>query len=203
MSKSLFRAALVLLFWPALALATPNLSLQDLNGKTHNVNEYIGQGRWVVTVIWAHDCPICNAEIHQMLFFNDAHRDRDAIVLGISIDGAAKIQQARDFVEQHRLDFLNLITEPDGIALRALGAGPLYGTPTYYVFEPEGELVAQQIGPVTQERLEEFITRYNRKIEARRAAKEEAAYRAATGAGDAGPRTANSQSGSAARPANR
>lgn len=203
MSKSLFRAALVLLWLPVLTLATPSLSLPDLNGKTHNVNEYIGQGRWVVMVIWAHDCPICNAEIHQMLFFNDAHRDRDAMVLGISIDGAAKIEQARNFVETHSLDFLNLITEPDGIALRALGAGPLYGTPTFYVFEPEGELVAQQIGPLTQERLEEFIVRYNRKIEARRAAKEDAAYRAATGAGDAGPGTANSPPDRGTQPANR
>ena len=38
-----------LLVVPGLVLAAgPDIKLQDVEGKEHNVNEYIGQGKWTV-----------------------------------------------------------------------------------------------------------------------------------------------------------
>ena len=36
--------------------AAPELTLPDLEGRPHHLNEYIGHGKWVVMVFWMHDC---------------------------------------------------------------------------------------------------------------------------------------------------
>jgi len=136
--------------------AAPSIALTDLDGRARNVNEYIGQGRWTVVAIWASDCPICKAEIHQMAFFHDANKDKNARVLGVSVDGPRGAKKARAFIQEHGLDFPNLLAEPRQIS--EFGAGRFVGTPTFYVFSPDGELLAQQIGPVTQQDIEDFIS---------------------------------------------
>lgn len=148
---------LVLFGLTAAAVAdTPNLVLKDLQGRDRNVNEFIGKGKWVVAAIWAHDCPVCKREIHEMAFFYDKHRKKgDATVLGISIDGYDNKALAQQFIDDHALDFPNLIGTPEDV--RKLGGGPFIGTPTFYIFNPKGTLVGKNIGPLTQEEVEKFI----------------------------------------------
>lgn len=147
---------LVSLSFAAAALAAaPSVVLKDLQGRDRNVNEFIGKGKWVVAAIWAHDCPVCKREIHEMAFFYDKHRKGKATVLGISVDGYENKALAQQFIEDHSLDFPNLIGTPDDV--RKLGAGPFIGTPTYYIFDPKGTLVGKNIGPLTQEEVEKFI----------------------------------------------
>lgn len=151
---------LVLMLAPLWASAAgPDITLQGLDGKARNVNEFIGKGKWTVVAIWASDCPICKREIHQMAFFHDAHKHKDAIVLGVSVDGYANKAKAQRFVDEHSLDFTNLIAETGQIA--QFGAGRFVGTPTFYIFTPQGELVAKQVGPISQEDIEQFIAKSN------------------------------------------
>lgn len=158
MRKKLFAAAVLLLFAPFLAFAsTPDLVLKDFNGKDRNINEFIGKGKWVVVMIWAHDCHVCNQEVHHMTFFHDDHKKKDAIVLGVTIDGMEKINLARDFLKRHSINFPSLIAEPEHEVLMKFGGGPFFGTPTFYIYDPKGELVARNIGPVTGEDIERFI----------------------------------------------
>ncbi|MCG6870736.1 MAG: TlpA family protein disulfide reductase [Gammaproteobacteria bacterium] len=148
---------------PLLVQAAPNVPLHDFSGAERNLSEFVGKGRWVVVTIWAHDCPICNAEIYQMDFFHSEHRDRDAVVLGVSLDGMAHRDEAANFVERHGLEFSNLLVEPQEQLLRSFGGGRIFGTPTFLVYDPEGRLRAKQDGPVTQEVLEHFIATEERK----------------------------------------
>lgn len=141
--------------------AAPDISLPDLQGRNHHLNEYIGQGKWVVMVFWMHDCKICANEIHHLQAFHAAHVGKDAIVLGISIDGADRVQNARRFVENHKLTFPNLLTEPDYDALIKFGGGKFLGTPTQYFYDPEGRLVARKIGPISRVDIESFIDAFN------------------------------------------
>ena len=46
--------------------AVPDIPARTPDGKTRNVNEFIGHGKWTVVVAWAHDCQICAREIHEM-----------------------------------------------------------------------------------------------------------------------------------------
>lgn len=139
------------------AAMVPSIAMKDLAGKSHNVNEYIGKGKWTVVAVWAHDCPICNQEIYQMEFFHDAHRKKDATVLGVSIDGA-NVDKAKGFVADHGLTFPNLITDPGTVS--EFGAGDLIGTPTYLVFAPDGTLVGKKVGPLSQEQVEAMMAKH-------------------------------------------
>jgi len=147
----------VLLFAVPGFAGSPDIMLKDFNGSDSNVSEHIGKGKWVVVVAWAHDCHVCNQEIHHMVFFHNEHKDKDAIVLGVSVDGIAKKDKARQFVERHGLGFPNLIAEPEQAVMMKFGAGSFVGTPTYYIFSPGGTLLAQNVGPVTQEDIEAFM----------------------------------------------
>lgn len=145
---------------PMLAEAeAPDVSLKDMQGKPQALSRYIGQGKWTVVVLWAHNCSICNREIAEMNFFHDAHAAKNATVLGISIDGWAQRSKARGFVDTHALDFPNLIIEPEQASIMRLGGGRFVGTPTYYIYAPNGELVGKRIGPMSQTEVEAFIGR--------------------------------------------
>lgn len=139
---------------PAFAKA-PSVVLKDFTGRDRNVNEYIGKGKWTVVAFWAHDCPICRQEIHHMVFFHDAHRKKDATVLGVSVDGWANRKKAQLFIDNQALNFPNLIADPDAIA--RFGAGTLVGTPTFYIYRPDGRLAGKNVGPLTQDDVEAFI----------------------------------------------
>lgn len=141
----------------AVAATVPSISMKDLAGKSHNVNEFIGKGKWTVVAVWAHDCPICNQEIHQMEFFHDAHRKKDATVLGVSIDGD-NVDKAKRFVADHSLTFPNLITDPGTVS--EFGAGDLIGTPTYLIFTPDGTLAGKKVGPLSQEQIEAMMAKH-------------------------------------------
>ncbi len=156
MIKRLIRFAPLLLFIPGLALSTaPDIALKDLEGRDRNVNEFLGKGKWVVVAVWSADCPVCRREIYHMTFFHDENRKKSIEVLGLSIDGSQNVEKARAFARDQSLNFPNLIGNLDTPSL--LSGSLFIGTPTYYVFSPSGELLAQRIGAVTQEQMESLI----------------------------------------------
>ncbi len=141
--------------------AVPDIALPDLHGQPRNVNAFIGHGQWVVVVFWSHDCRICASEIHNMESFHEAHHDKDAMVLGVTLDGASYVDQARQFVAEHHLSFVNLLAEPDAAVVPRFGGGKFVGTPTYYFFDPIGRIVGRKIGPISGADIEEFIAAFN------------------------------------------
>lgn len=149
--------------------AAPDITLPDLQGRPHTLNEYIGHGKWVVMVFWMHDCKICEREIHHLQSFHAAHAGKDAMVLGISIDGADRVKDARNFVAKHKLTFPSLLTEPDFEALQKFGGGKFIGTPTQYFYDPIGRLVARKIGPISRADIESYIEAFNESPYAREA----------------------------------
>lgn len=162
MKRRYFLALYLLLPYLALS-AGPDVRLKDLQGQERNASEFIGKGKWTVVALWAHDCLICNQEIHHMVFFHDAHHQKDAIVLGVSIDGAANRSKAQQFIDRHSLNFPNLLAERE--AITRFGAGRLVGTPTYYIYSPEGTLVTRKLGAMTQEEVEGIINKKSRDSE--------------------------------------
>ena len=149
---------LVMVLWlvPALVLAAgTDIRLKDVDGKDHNVNEFIGQGKWTVVAVWSADCPICRRDIFHMTFFHDEHRRNNATVLGISVDGYANRDKARRFIDEQSLNFPNLIGDADDVS--RLSGLTFIGTPTYYFFSPEGKFMTQRIGPATQAQAEDII----------------------------------------------
>lgn len=154
--RGLFLACLVLLVQPP-ALATDFRQLDDLSPASPE--DYRTPGQWLIVVMWASDCPVCNQEAHAYQDFHFAHSDHDASVLGISLDGSARLEEARAFVSRHAVEYPNLIGEPALVAefyMAATGT-PWVGTPSFLVYGPEGELAAKQAGAVSMEIIERFI----------------------------------------------
>jgi len=161
MKKLIFYFLFALLPFSASA-AAPDLSLNDFSGKEHQLSEYIGNGQWTVVVMWAEDCEVCNAEIANIDKFHKEYKDKNARILGVSIDGKDKIDLAKDFVKRHSVSFPNLIIEPDMKYIGKFGGGDLLGTPTFYIFTPEGKIVAAQAGGVPMNIIEDFISNYKK-----------------------------------------
>ncbi len=145
----------MLLLWSSF----PATALTTFDGKPARVSDYLDSGKWLVVMIWASDCRVCNQEISQYVDFHFVHHDEDAQVLGISIDGQARKAEAEQFIARHQVNFPNLLGEPDEVAgwYRRLTGTPFVGTPTFLFFDPRGELVAKQAGAVPTELVEAFI----------------------------------------------
>lgn len=92
-----------------------------------------------------------------MADFHQAHKNRDALVLGVSFDGYDQAALARAFVDRLELPFPNLIAEPSQKVMTQFGAGEFVGTPTCYIYNPQGRIVGQNIGPITRKDVENFL----------------------------------------------
>ena len=149
--------ALVLVAGPVYATTF----MKDFDGAIHSLDEYTGQGKWAIVMIWASDCQACNQEAKNYVRFNKEHKDKDAFILGISTDGREKKAEAVKFIKRHGVDFKNLIDEPENVArlYSNLTGQPFVGTPTFLLFSPAGELRAAQAGAVPTDIIESFIAR--------------------------------------------
>jgi peroxiredoxin len=134
--------------------------MRDLQGREARVADYVGKGKWLVVMVWASSCHVCNEEVHEMVAFQAAHRNTDATVLGVAIDGMENRKDVQAFVDRHKVNFPNLIDDGNGFAeiyARAVGEYWEGWTPTYLVYSPDGEVVAKNIGAVTRADVEGFI----------------------------------------------
>lgn len=153
--------AVLLVLFPVLAMAAPEREmLLDLEGLPHFINEYVGHGKWLVVTVWASDCAVCNREVPELIAFHQAHRETDASVLGISVDGPGGRENAMAFIKRHGVNFPNLLDDGKAfkaIYLRATGRPWFGGTPMNLVYAPSGELLARRIGPLGKAEIEAFI----------------------------------------------
>lgn len=132
---------------------------EDFSGKPQVLENFLGKGKWLIVMMWASDCFICNREAHQYVDFHMLHSDTDATVLGISLDGESRKKAAEKFIKKHSVDFPNLIAEPAYVSsLYQKYTGQFFaGTPSFLIFSPDGELKAAQAGAVPTALIEDFI----------------------------------------------
>ena len=125
------------------------------------LENYTGKGKWLVVMIWASDCHICNREAHEYVDFHLVHSDENASVLGISVDGEGRKKAAQKFIKKHSVDFPNIIAEPEYMSTlyKELTGSFFAGTPTIMVYSPDGELRAATAGAVPTNLIEDFINK--------------------------------------------
>lgn len=150
----LLSLALLTTALPALAPAdtgprSPDFAMRDLDGRMHRLADY--RGRWVILNYWASWCPPCVDEIPELVAFHDANPRH--VVLGLNFEDLAT-DRLRAFVAAHGIDYPVLPTGP-----RAPDFAALRGLPTTWIFNPEGELIADHVGSITRATLEDFIAR--------------------------------------------
>lgn len=142
-------ATLLLMSMTAVA-ETVDFELEGLDGKRYRLSDY--RGKWVLVNYWATWCPPCREELPELEVFHNNHKDTNAVVLGVAME-RIEVPRLKAFVDEQFLSYPILITQP--AARTELGRVP--GLPTSFLVNPNGELVARQVGPLTQEDLESFI----------------------------------------------
>jgi len=131
------------------AARAADFTLTDSTGKIHKLSQY--KGKWVLVNFWATWCPPCLAEIPDL---NDLHEDKknNVAVFGIALQ-YANPKQVIDFAEGLMVSYPIVLGNPK----IASQIGPVDGLPTTYLYNPQGKLVAHQLGPITKEAVVEFI----------------------------------------------
>jgi thiol-disulfide isomerase/thioredoxin len=125
----------------------------DLEGNTVKLSDY--QGKWVVVNYWATWCGPCRVEMPELSVFHEAHKDKDAIVLGVNYEETS-IKKVNYFLEKNSIQF-PVVRPKGGADGRNTAFGPLKGLPTTYIISPQGELVAARSGMIDQNLLESVI----------------------------------------------
>ncbi|MEK6748630.1 MAG: TlpA disulfide reductase family protein [Pseudomonadota bacterium] len=145
---------LLVAVWTNAAWAAPvEMELKDLNGKVQRLSGY--RGKWVVVNYWATWCPPCRAEIPELVFFHDAHKGKDALVLGVNSEDATP-RQVLDFLDEYMVSYPILLSSPDdGSPL-----GNIRGLPTTFLISPKGEVVYTHTGMVTKQSLENTLLKF-------------------------------------------
>lgn len=152
-------AAFLLAAGPALANENPEPFRNIDNGEPRTLDDFREEDKWLVVMIWASDCPVCNREASHYSDFHMLHADDDAKILGVSVDGWEGRDDARAFVDRHLLMFDNVVADFGDLVRwyeRAAGTRWL-GTPTFMIYDPEGILKARQAGAVPVHLIEQFI----------------------------------------------
>jgi len=123
--------------------------ITDTSGKTHSLAGY--KGKWVLVNYWATWCPHCRREIPDL---NALHQDRrnNLVVIGIAIDYRST-KEVTDHAAKMRMSYPVVL----GTSRVVNQIGPVQGLPTTYLFNPEGKMVAQQVGPITREAVQKYI----------------------------------------------
>lgn len=124
-----------------------DFTMTDLDGREHRLTDYRGQ--WVILNYWATWCPPCIEELPELAAFQAANPD--CRVLGINFEDIAP-DEVRAFAAEHGINYPVLPTGPTPPAFARLR-----GLPTTQIIDPAGRLVADHVGTVTRQMLEDFI----------------------------------------------
>ena len=137
------------------------LEVRTLEGKITTLSQHFEEGKWTLVMLWTTNCGICIREYPVMSEFHNKHKNNDAKVIGVSLDGYSKLDKITQHIEEMPMTFENLIGEVSVVAFnyQTSTEEPLQGTPTYMMFNPQGQLVGHNPGPVKIEALEKFINR--------------------------------------------
>jgi thiol-disulfide isomerase/thioredoxin len=143
----------------AINSATLDTLIEGLDGKQHALSNYIGKGKWVVVNVWGTDCPYCRAELDALIDFHDLHQDKDAIVVGLTLDWPTFDFPDKAELSEFALDYF---IEYPLMMVNAKLAGEVVGKevnmiPLTFFYNPKGDLVLRLNGVVTSAQLEKII----------------------------------------------
>ena len=146
---SFYLLAIGLMLSLATAVHASDFAMTDTDGKVHKLSQY--KGKWVLVNFWATWCPPCLEEIPDLIDLHE-NKKNNLVVLGIALD-YRNGEQVRSFADGLLVTYHIIL----GNHKLAAEIGPVQGLPTTYLYNPQGKLVAHQVGPVTRAAVESYI----------------------------------------------
>jgi thiol-disulfide isomerase/thioredoxin len=146
---SFYLLALGLMLSMAASILAADFSMTDSTGKVHKLSQY--KGKWVLVNFWATWCPPCQEEIPDLIALHE-NKKNNLVVLGIAWSYSDP-KQVLAFADSMLINYPIILGDPE----TASQIGPVEGLPTTYLYNPQGQLVAHQVGAITREDVETFI----------------------------------------------
>jgi thiol-disulfide isomerase/thioredoxin len=136
-----------------------DFEVRTLDGESVPLSRYFEPGKWTMVMMWTTYCGACRSQYPAVSAFHDKHRDTDAKVIGMSLDGFAEVEKVRAYIADKPMTFESSIVEVEALrsAYKALTEESFTGTPTYLMFNPAGDLVAHVPGLIAVEDVERYI----------------------------------------------
>lgn len=130
--------------------AAPDFVLQDIDGRNVQLADY--HGKIVVLNFWATWCQPCRIEIPWFNEIYDQYRNKDVVILGISLDeGGAK--DVRPFLRDTPIHYPILLGTEDV----AEKYGGIFGIPTTIIIDRKGKIAKKHLGLTDKEEIENSI----------------------------------------------
>jgi peroxiredoxin len=128
----------------------PDFDLMKLDGKSMKLSDL--KGKAVLLNFWATYCPPCVKEMPMFQTFFEKYQDKNFVILGISADQSGDV--AAEFIKKMG------ITYPIGMATKKIvQLYKVYGLPTSFMLNKQGDIIQQYIGPPAENMLERDILR--------------------------------------------
>ena len=106
-------------------------------------------------------------ELPDLVAMHENNKDKDVVVVGVNFEAISN-GQLKAFVAEQSIPYPVLHSEP--VPVTALGKVP--ALPTTYIIDPGGNVVAGEVGLVTQQDIEDYIgAKKAEKVAASRATK--------------------------------
>ena len=150
MNKNWFVLFVPLLLLTASQVRAVDYELPDVDGQMQALDQY--QGKWVIVNYWATWCGTCMKELPDLVSLHEDNKDKDIVVVGVNFEAIGN-DQLKAFVTEQSIPYPVLRSEP--VPVTAVGKVP--ALPTTYIIDPEGKVVAGEVGLVTQQDLEDYI----------------------------------------------
>jgi thiol-disulfide isomerase/thioredoxin len=143
-----FVIVLAMFVWAHSAQA---FSLVDSTGKTHTLAQY--KGKWVLVNFWATWCPPCLEEIPDLNALHE-NKKNNLVVLGVAMDYKDP-KTVLQFADQLMVSYPIILGDSKTVAQ----IGALTGLPTTYLYNPQGKMVAYNVGALTRQAVESYISK--------------------------------------------
>jgi peroxiredoxin len=131
--------------------ANLDFTLMDMNGDELQLSDL--KGKVILLDFWATWCAPCRIEIPGFIELFDSYEDRGLVVLGISVDDS--VESLLLYAEEMEMDYPILIGDQRDDVKDAYG--PLYGFPTTFLINRDGNICHQHIGFSPKEQFESEI----------------------------------------------
>jgi len=111
---------------------TPGLKLEDLNGKTHNLDDY--KGHVVLVQFWATYCTPCRTEMPSMNKLMKKMGDVPFKIL--AIDMGEEKDEVIKFVDEVKPEF-TILMDPTG---EAIASWRVFAAPSNFIIDTQGKI---------------------------------------------------------------
>ncbi len=159
----MIRRHFIALLWGALLLPLTaragGVEVQTLAGRHAGLGEFLAKDKWTVVMVWTTYCGACRKQYPLISAFHSKHKDKDAQVLGVSLDGFDQGEKIKAYQTAHAQNFPSVMADSDQFIdkyQRTTGE-KFTGTPTYMLFDAKGGLRAYIDGLVSIADIENYI----------------------------------------------